>query len=360
MADGPTTADLIKLIGTPFLPQTGESPSDEFLAGIFEKAFHARVAPLYLHMYRAAGWSDALEEKFRFVNDREIMTQSVLSDISAHLNDLGGAGYVIFKSIKPYPAIPNDTDVLILGDKHDFRKALGHLYSKGYMFHERAPLQTTLYDPRGKGKIGKGKKGGTYYLDIYREISTDYFCYLSKEAILPYIVEREINGIPVRLMQTEPELAIILFHNVFPERTFELEHFYMPLYNFHNPAFDMDLFITFVEDNFLTRAVATNLTLVSSLHEQHFLFTPTPVKLLLDRWGKQSKEIRRFDACGRETPFMFSPRTFWTTFLGKLRDKSCIRSLLTQFLHMLNPLFFAGVVNTLRRRFSERGVYHME
>jgi hypothetical protein len=73
---------------------------------------------------------------------------------------------VIIKSIKPYPAVPNDTDVLILGGKKEFKQTLDYLYAKGYIFHEWAPMQTTVYDPRGKGKIGKGKKGGTYYIDI--------------------------------------------------------------------------------------------------------------------------------------------------------------------------------------------------
>jgi len=356
----PTTKDIIQLIGTPFIKRAGDYPSDEFLLYIYNKAFQSRVAPIYLQMYRHDGWHPKLEEYFNFVRNREAMTLTVLSDLAATLNELDSNGYVIFKSIKPYPAIPNDTDVLIFGGKKEFETALQHLYACGYIFHEWAPLQTTIYDPRGKGKIGKGKKGGTYYIDVYREISTDYIRYLSKEAVYPYVIVKNINGIEVRLLKPEPELAVILFHNVFPERTYELEHFYMPLFNLANPQFDLDLFVSFVEENSLTPAVSTNLTLVEELHGFHFGFVPPPLKKLLDHWGRNNREAKLFRAKGLETPYMFSPWIFGASILNKLRDSSCLSSIGIQFIHMLNPVFFWDVVKALRKRFSERGVYHME
>jgi hypothetical protein len=288
------------------------------------------------------------------------MTLTVLSDLAGNLNQLRPDGYVIIKSIKPYPAIPNDTDVLILGNKKDFKDALSHLMGLGYEFHEWAPMQTTLYDPRGKGKIGKGKKGGTYYIDVYENISTDYVCYLDKMKIHPFIVEKTIKGKAVRLLEPEPELAIILFHNVFPERTYQLEHFYMPLYYLAKTDFDLPKFVAFVENNHLTYAVRTNLTLIEALHQKCFGGVPAPVRQLLDHWGRNLSEAQRFQAAGMETPYMFSPRTFWLTFLYKLADPAFLRSLFSQAFHMLNPVFSLDVLNSLIKRFSERGTYHME
>ncbi len=154
------SANLIKLIGTPFSQKYFHPVSDALLLEIYEKAFYDRVAPLYLHKFRHEGWLPKLEDHYVFVRDREAMTRSVLSELAANLNDWDENGYVIFKSLKPYPAIPNDTDVLIFGGKREFKSALAHLYKQGYLFHEWAPMQTTLYDARGKGKIGVGKKGG--------------------------------------------------------------------------------------------------------------------------------------------------------------------------------------------------------
>jgi len=355
-----TTADLIKLIGSPFISENSIARSDKYLEQVYDKAFYERVAPLYLHKFKYKGWSDALEERFHFVQKREEMTLKVLADLSANLNEWDENGYAIFKSIKPYPAIPNDTDVLIFGGKKEFNSALEHLYSKGYVFHEWAPMQTTLYDPRGKGEIGAGKKGGVYYIDVYREISTDYVCYLSEKAIKPLVEVREINNVPVRILSPEPELAVILFHNVFPERTFNLEHFYMPLYHLSDPKFDIDLFKRFTERNCMTYAVKTNLSFVEQLHQDFFGFVPKVLEILLDRWGRNNREVRRFIHAGLETPYLFSPKTFWNCAFMKLGDATFITSLFTQGLHMLNPIFFWDVMVTLKRRFSEYGVYHMQ
>jgi hypothetical protein len=221
-------------------------------------------------------------------------------------------------------------------------------------------MQTTLYDPRGKGKIGLGKKGGTYYIDVYQNISTDYVCYLRKEALLPHIYVSSIKGKDVRLLRAEPELAIILFHNVFPERTYQLEHFYMPLYYLANRSFDLDLFFDFAEKNFLQFAIKTNLSLIEAIHQECFGFVPEIISVILSRWGRNTAEVARFQAAHMQTPYMFSPNTFWRTFLYKLCDPAFLKSLIVQSLHMLNPAFFFDVMLSLKKRFSERGTYHLE
>ncbi|HUU41842.1 MAG TPA: hypothetical protein VMW42_12975 [Desulfatiglandales bacterium] len=355
------TSEILNIIGTPFEnAKKLNRVTDDKLVRIYEHAFYNRVAPLYLHMYRRDGWCDKLKELYVRVKEREAMTLTVLSDLAANLNDWNEDGYVIFKSLKPYPAIPNDTDVLIFGGKREFKSALEHLYSKGYLFHEWAPMQTTLYDARGKGKIGVGKKGGTYYIDIYQNISTDYVNYLDEKAIKPHAIIREINGINVRILKKEPELAVILFHNVFPERTFQLEHFYMPLYYLADPEFDTDLFVRFTEENRMTYPVKTNLSLIEKLHHAHFGFVPDVVTQLLEDWGRNWRETDRFVCADLETPYMFSPVTFWNTCIAKLGDTAFTNSLFVQGLHMLNPVFFWDVMLTLKKRFSERGAYHME
>jgi hypothetical protein len=288
------------------------------------------------------------------------MTLKVLLDLANNLNVWDQTGYSIFKSIKPYPAIPNDTDVIIFGGKKKFESALAYLYKCGYIFHEWAPMQTTLYDPRGKGKIGKGKKGGTYYIDVYSEISTDYFLYINKKSLFPYIESLKLNGTIIRNVRKEVELAIILFHNVFPERTFQLEHFYMPLYFLKDSNFNINILIKFAEEQKLAYAIAANLTIVEYIHNKVFGFAPEKISQLLDKWRRNEFELDRFKKMGEETPYMFSPITFWMTFLHKIKDNAALKSLFVQGLHMLNPVFFIDVIKSLKNRFSEKGTYHLE
>lgn len=353
------TYELIKCIGTPFVEKTSK---DEFrsLEEIYDKAFADRVALLYLSIHRRKDWPGILEERYMRLADRRDKTLQVVSELSNALNEFCQNEYAIFKSLKPYPATPNDTDVILFSDKDRFNAIIDHLYSKGYLFHEWAPMQTTLIHPDGKGKTGKGKKGGTYYIDIYSDISTDYFLYIDKRSLMPNLETRIINEQEIRNVRKEIELAISLFHNVFPERTFQLEHFYMPLYHLREDDFDIDVMIAFAEKQKLVRAIATNLTFVEHIHEELFGFVPDKVAKLLDRWGRNQWELEKFKESGAETPYMISPKTFWLTFLDKIHDNAALQSLIVQGMHMLNPVFFFDVVRSLKNRFSERGIYHLE
>ena len=353
------TYDLIKIIGSPFVDEIPDVPFD-VLEEIYDKAFADRVALLYLTIHRSKEWPASLEEKYQNLSDRRGKTLDVVASLGRSLNEFSVKDYAIFKSLKPYPATPNDTDVIIFGDKNQFKAVLEHLYSEDYLFHEWAPMQTTLIHPKGKGKTGKGKKGGTYYIDMYSDISTDYFLYIDKRSLLPYVETRSINGQEIQNVRKEVELAIILFHNVFPERTFQLEHFYMPLYHLKEDNFDLDVMIEFAENQKLTRAVATNLTFVEYIHRKLFGFVPDRIVSLLDRWGRNSQELERIKVRGETTPYMISPKTFWLTFYDKIHDKAAFQSLIVQGIHMLNPVFFFDVMRSLKNRFSERGTYHLE
>ncbi len=354
------TYELIKMIGSPFIDSVPDIDT-KTLEGFYDQAFADRVALLYLTIHRDRNeWSPFLEEKYQALSNRRLNTLEVIADLGTTLNGSIPDNYAVFKSLKPYPATPNDTDVIVFGKSNQFKTSLETLYDGNYLFHEWAPMQTTLIHPRGKGKTGKGKKGGTWYIDMYSDISTDYFLYIDKKALIPYVEDRVIQGKTIRNVRKEIELAIILFHNVFPERTYQLEHFYMPLYHLAEEDFDCDVLLKFARDQKLTRALATNLTLVEHIHRTIFGFVPDRVRDILDKTGRNLEELERFISKGETTPYMISPKTFWLTFLDKIYDPAAFKSLISQGLHMLNPVFFLDVMKSLANRFSERGTYHME
>ena len=354
------TYELIKIIGSPFVKKIPEV-DQETLTRVYDQAFADRVALLYLTLHRKGkSWNPHLEKEYQALHTRRKNTLRVIGDIGESLNRHGINDYAIFKSLKPYPATPNDTDVIVFGNRNKFTSALDTLYDKNYLFHEWAPMQTTLIHPDGRGKTGKGKKGGTWYVDMYSDISTDYFLYIDKRSLAPYVETRLVDGRPVRNVRKEIELAIILFHNVFPERTFQLEHFYMPLYHLAEKDFDVNIMLRFARDQKLVRALSCNLTLVAYIHKKIFGFVPDRIESILGRIGRNRTELGRFIKQGEVTPYMISPRTFWQTFLDKTHDPAAFKSLILQGLHMLNPIFFVDVMQSLYNRFSERGTYHLE
>lgn len=351
---------LFELLGSPFSSTPLKRFSDQDLLDVYDHAFRNRVALLYLSLHRRQGWDPILEQHYQKLEQRQQSTFSVIVRLALALNKWDPSGYVVFKSIKPYPATPNDTDVICLSDSSRYELMYCHLLKEGYRFHEWAPQQRTVYDALGADKVGPGKKGGTYYIDLYEEISTDYFSYMNKQRLIPFVVTRELNGVPVQLLRPEPELAIVLFHSVFPERTFQLEHFFLPLHALAKPDFDLDLFIRFSRESGLAYAVKSHMSLISSLHEQFFGFVPRPVLTVIAELGTNSRELAHFKEKLGRTPYMFSPRTFWTAFALKALEWHCFKSLIWQGFKMLNPKFALEVMKSLRLRMSEKGAYHLQ
>ena len=349
-----------ELLGSPFVKRPLRRFTDRELLDIYDLAFKNRVALLYLSLHRRDGWDQKLEERYQALKSREQTTFDVIASLGQALNGWRADQYVIFKSIKPYPATPNDTDVICFSAPVGYEEMYQYLLGKGYIFHEWAPQQRTVYDPRGAGKIGAGKKGGTYYIDLYAEISTDYFSYMNKHRLRPFVVRREVNGVTVNLLRLEPELAIVMFHSIFPERTFQLEHFYVPLYLLASPAFDLDTFIRFSRESGVAYAVKTQCALIAWMHQKYFGFVPKPIERVMESLGTNPREAARLEAKEGRTPYMFTPRTFWTAFAFKAVEWHCFKSLLWQGAKMLNPKFFIEVMRSIRLRMSEKGAYHLE
>ena len=280
---------------------------------------------------------------------------AVWREFGAHLS----GQYVVFKSLKPFPATPNDTDVLFLRSKRALDGLTPRSSRKG-TYSTMGIAVAELVDPRGVGQVGAGKKGGTYYIDFYQEVATDYFAYMNKNRLRPFLRRGELLGAPICLWGSEPELAIILFHSVFPERTYQLEHFFLALHYMAQESFDRQSFVEFGRANGMVRALRESLAITRALHVSAFGVDPSTVEECLQRLGGRSTEGARFEANNLGTPHMFSVTTFFGSFAEKLKDLHSLRSLGVQLVQMLRPRFFLDVVRSLRARLSEKGVYHQE
>ena len=118
------TCDLIKLIGSPYAQDLpNQEPELDIVKGL-QHAFINRIPTLFLEKI------DGRDKHLELVSQEEKMwarakkTREVLVRLANKLNKWNPDGYVIFKSIKPYPGTPNDTDVLILGGRKEFNAAI--------------------------------------------------------------------------------------------------------------------------------------------------------------------------------------------------------------------------------------------
>lgn len=352
--------ELLKYIGSPLLPDGNFDIKQSHVKQVYELALENRMGLYLLNKYSRILTDDYLVDEYKRLRFRNEMTEKVIIKACDLLNN-HNVDYVLFKSLKPYLATPNDTDILIFGNKKQFKKTLQIFYSENYIKHEVAPLQTTICDPRGKEYMGPKKKGGTYYIDVYFDIGTDYFAYTNKNKIKKYVDEINIKNFYVKTLKPEIELAILMFHNVFPERTFQFEHFYLPLFYLSKyEDFDVELFWNFVKNQYLEYAVNTNLTFVNHLHIKVFDDLPQKLQSLTNGYSQNNLELEKWSSVNFNMPYLFTPNTFWRSFAQKLKDKHAFKSLLTQLFHMLSPIFFIDVLKSLKLRFSARGAYQQE
>ena len=104
--------DLAHCLGSPLLPGAGVQDlreSDDLL----QLAFRNRVELIYLSNLKQAGLLKRLRPQWDEYRQRRDKTLECIVRIAAAMEEQQ-IPYAITKSLRPYPAIPNDTDLLTI------------------------------------------------------------------------------------------------------------------------------------------------------------------------------------------------------------------------------------------------------
>lgn len=355
--------ELLRQIGTPF--DTGQRYALPLESeALFGHAFKNRIGLLYLKNLKDSGRLENLAPEYEKLAYREAQTKLTAARAGSVLDGLH-VDYVLFKTMRPFPATPNDVDIICLGGRRDYERAVRAFFDLGYRnLAGPAPMQILFVDPRGLA--GKGvdahKKGGIYYVDLYRAPSADYFVYIDPAKLRGETVRMKIDGLDghrTSVLKPEVELAAILMHSVFPEKTFTLELFYTIcrwLKEFDGRQ--MERFVRFSVENHIRFPVRACFTIAVVLHREAFGFVPAELERVAGELGGiYGPEASAFRAGGLDGPYHFLLSSFYLAFLRKLWDPASMRSLAVQGWHMLSPRFAAGVFRSLWRR-TANGDYH--
>ena len=350
---------LFRVIGSPL---GGEPyvPESEQVDPYFDLAFENRVGLLFLE--RCVDLGVVLSPRMRANYDRLVerrrKTEEVMVRLAEALDHVARGEWVLFKSIKPFPSTPNDTDWFPF-DRRLHDKLCVHLLGSGFRLLEKAPLQTTLIDARGIGLTHRDKRGGIYYIDCYQIPATDYFVYLDPKKMRKHLTHRQVAGHQLPALASVAELAAIMFHNVFPEKTYTIESFYLLLHYLAeiDGEGQMEKFIGTIRENSMEHPASANLAVTAALHQRHFCMVPGVLGKLLEVFPSARSEGRNLEACAFRLPYDFSAGCFWRTFAEKLRDPVSLRSVFVQAFHMLSPIFFYDVMQTIWKRTRKGGIY---
>jgi hypothetical protein len=359
LSDSEKAGLLFRTIGWP-IGNSDFVPDAATIESLTEFAFKSRVGLLFLDecVRKGAELGPDATELHKSLSDRRLATDEVVVRLARRLDEVAPGEWVLFKSIKPFASTPNDTDWFPLDPKRH-QELCDHLVGTGdFKLMEIAPRQTTLIEVGGVGVTDTTKKGGVYYIDCYVMPSTDYFVYLDQRRMRHYVTETTINGYPIPILEPHAELTSIVFHNVFPERSFSPESYYLikRYLDLIEEAGSLSDFVKVCKEQKVELAAAHNLAVAHEIDRVHFDHEdPRIVQLLVDL-GHPALQPPGFDAAGR-FPFEFPNLVFWAVFFSKLRDRTSLFSVFVQLLHMLNPVFFADVIKIIWRRCFKGGVY---
>lgn len=339
-------SQLIQMIGSPFVGNNVAHYSES--ESIFNLAFRNRVELLYLTRLKENGALKNFTSQYEVSSMRHARTLEVLKDVSQLLNK-NSYPYVIIKTLRDYPANPNDVDILFLGDERGYRSAVSCLKQNGYLNFETALNQDLFCHPDGLHLLNKDKQGGIYYIDLYREAAVQHFIYLDKRNLRKYIVERKLrDGFVAKVLPPEIELALLCLHSVFPTQSYQLEMFYSVLY-FLKACNRESLmrFIEFIKVNRIVFPARITLTLTKHIHESEFGNTPYPIEFILNQIGQNSVEVNQYVRNNGKMPHEITYYSFFCTLFLKFPEGTALKSIIKQFVHMLNPKFGLKVFRQL-------------
>ena len=337
------------------------TPKPDQLEAITEFAFKSRVGLLFLDecVNRGVALGPKALELHASLMNRRWETDRVVAKLARKLDEVAKGEWVLFKSIKPFASTPNDTDWFPF-EAQRHQGLVDHLCAPGggFKWMETAPRQTTLIEDGGEGVTDTTKRGGIYYIDCYVAPSTDYFIYLDPRRMRGYTEIQDVAGYPVPILQPHAEMTALMFHNVFPEKSFTIESYYLVkrYLDLMEERGTLDAFVDVCRDQKVEYACAANLVMAREIDQAQFGHQDKRITRILETLGYADLKIKGFNPAGA-FPYELPAKVFWWAFLSKQRDRTSFLSTLKQFAHMLNPIFFADVVRIVWRRTIKGGVY---
>jgi hypothetical protein len=341
--------NLIRTIGTPFnKPQMGLL-EDLDVIHIYHLAKTNKIGLLFLEALQNKFVVDELLNELHIQRKCHADLRGTSIRVACLLDEIN-CKYAIIKSNFPFAAVPNDVDVLVLGNKSEYYNATRKLSKSSFVRLGEAPLESCFHDQtRGVHKDPKIKD--SLDVDVYREVGAGRIIYMDKKRMLNLINQISVDGHTISTLSPSGEMALSMFHSIFPERIFTLLLYYQILHTIANmPKAHFEEFIRLCNDHHLRFAALTTLSLSETIHETCFEQAPLKLTELRQAFGK--KVIFTID----KLPYHYPTKIILSSFWNKKTDRIFAFSFFTQLIHMLNPKY-AKYVATVNRERKSRNTY---
>jgi len=366
------TLDLLRTIGSPFIPP--ETSYGEESWGTYQHAVKNKIPLLYLEAIKQQGKLKKLKANY----DEECARHRRFIDAIAKVSGLFEAAnieYAIFKTIKPYRGVPNDVDLIIIGDDAAYRKAVEVLLRACYVPfvpHYLVDMSTlgtndsymraaeVLSKPTcGKDHVsptGTGFVDPEYNIDVdpQKELAISYLVYMDKNRFKGNMIQVELpNGSSTNALRPELDLACVLAHSLI-EHTCLLGDYYTVLYRLSKmDEAQMRAFAHVVRENNITMAAKSCFSVVTELHRAAHGEVPGKLAAISDELGIVASEIKNVIKNGFTTPHKYNKSTVARLYMEKLHENRFRRSLALQMFHTLDPRLLKMTIADLIERRKE-------
>jgi hypothetical protein len=212
-------------------------------------------------------------------------------------------------------------------------------------------MQTEFFDPQGGEIFNRDKRGGRFYIDFYRQLAADYVPYMDSAVLRNHVMTYSVRGVEVKGFEPVAEMTILYLHSVIMHRTFPLEVFASTAYWLAEmQPVDLDRFAAFLVDSHAVLVGATVFSLMAQLYAQAFGAVPEPILGMQTRLARHPFGRWYREHIYDQQPHICKLSTFVLAVLEKIGEPNSFRGVCKQALCMLNPVFFAEVMNHLLSR----------
>ena len=117
------TLKLLRTVGSPFLSTTEISKEGNESLELYNHAVKNKIPLLYLDTLKQQTNLNELKSQYEEEHARYLKFLDGVARVSEVLN-VADIEYAIFKTIKPFPTVHGDADIIILGDDEMYERAV--------------------------------------------------------------------------------------------------------------------------------------------------------------------------------------------------------------------------------------------
>lgn len=371
LIDKNLTIKLLSTVGSPFTITKEPNDNEESLE-LYDHAVKNKMPLLYLESLKQQEKLNKLNSKYEEERARYLKFLNGVARVSEVFN-AADLEFLIFKTIKPFPAVHGDADILVLGDDDRYEQAVEVLLKAGYVpqLSDLVDVKTLTSEEKYKKAVetlvkpthGGGKYGlkhvsptGTDFtdpewkldIDLQKDMALSYVIYMDKNNFRGYITETVLlNGAKVKTPTPELDMAIVIAHSM-AEQMYLLGECYALLYRLSEMGKEsISNFMNILKENKLTTAAKSFVTITAVLCEEAYGEVPDKIDGLLNELGYDESEAKRLVKSGFKVPHRYGGRTLIKVFFEKLKEKRFRRSVGTQMVKMSNPRLTRLMIKSL-------------